>query len=358
MTQINEEIRAILIKINEGRASVEEKARFQEWYTSFDDSHTKVEDNLDTELLQEEIWKEIGKHTAKPKVLWKKYMTVAAAALLVIGSGIFFFQQKSNRPDESTVFQSGLYVLNEGVHAPVQEITETVSDFLDSNYYVDLAKISPDAMIKEVYTGKGQFSKVILPDGTKVSLNVGTTLRLSPDFAASSQRTVELEGEAYFEVTTIPHRSFVVKAKSQEVRVLGTKFNVKAYPNQSAIKTTLYEGKIALADGLETHVLAPKQQAINTNGKIAIEQNTSTASFGWRQLNFEFDKERMEDVLQELARWYKLDLVLESKVPNQLISGKISRGTDLKDLQLILTNLTQGTYRLKADKLYVKFKNN
>lgn len=350
------EIEAILLKINEGTASLEEKERFQQWYNSFDDSHTAVASDSSAAILKEQIWAGLQKRKSVRTRRWKRYVAVAAVLLLSGTALLVYKQQSSSGASDQDFLRSGLQI--EGANAQVESVEGSLSNFLDTAYYFDLQTVSGHTAINAVFTEKGQFSKIILPDGTKVSLNADTKIKLSPDFATAAQRTVELEGEAYFEVTSLPSRSFVVKSKSQEVRVLGTKFNVKAYPNQAGIKTSLFEGKIELVDGETKTLLAPRQQALNEAGIISVAANEAASSAGWRALSFEFDKERIDDVLVQLARWYKLELVLESTVPAQKISGKISRGTSLKDLQTILTNLTQGAYRLADDTLYVKFKNN
>ena len=356
MIQYTEEIKAILIKINEGTASLEEKERFQEWYNSFDDSSTVIEANSSPEMLKEEIWISLQKRKPIQKIAWMRY-TAAAAVILLCGAAVMLFSKKSDpATSELALLRSGLQVVD--ANAQVHAFDAEVSNFLDTTYYVDLLALSGAQEINAVFTEKGQFSKLILPDGTKVSMNADTKLKLSPDFAKATQRTVDLVGEAYFEVSSLPNQSFVVRSGTQEVKVLGTKFNVKAYPNQDIIKTNLIEGKIELIDGTAKTLLLPQQEALNKKGVIAVEAKALESNSGWRALSFDFDKEGIEDVLLQLARWYKLELVFESQIPSQKISGKISRGTSLKDLQAILTNLTQGTYRLKEDTLFVKFKNN
>lgn len=352
----NEEIKKILQKINEGTATSAEKERLKDWYSSFDDSQTQVEASFTEEEIGEQIWKKIGPKKSV-NALWRK-LAVSAAVVALIGiTGLVWIRQQAAKP---APLELSMGVQIEGATQKVENIGTALDSFLDSSSYVDVRSAAMETEQMRISTQRGQFAKVILPDGTKVSLNADTKIRLSPGFETAAQRTIELEGEAYFEVTSIPNRSFVVKTKEQEVHVLGTKFNVKAYPNQKHIVTSLIEGSIQLVDQDKTQLLKPNQKAINTVGAatLLVEDQDLQNLQDWRQLNFEFDNEPVDEVLQQLGRWYGLEVLFDSAIPDQTISGKIKRGTNLNDLQLILANLTKAQYQLKANVLHVKFKNN
>lgn len=351
----NDEVKKIIEKINNGQATDDEKQRFQHWYNSWDDTKTYIAQDGTPEQLKASIWKGIHARALPKTNVWKKWVAVAAAVVFV-GTASFFFWLSTDLSDAAQRQYSGVLIM--GNDQKIEKHQNSLDNFLDTAAYVDLTTLQHTESIKTLATEKGQFSKVILPDGTKVWLNVGTKLSLSDDFKTASQRTVSLSGEAYFEVTTIANRSFVVQAKDQSIRVLGTKFNVKAYPNQEQLVTSLYEGSIELVYQGQVTLLKPAEVARTGPRRVDVLPLKDTYQGKWRQLQFEFDNEQIEEVLAQIGRWYNMEIVYDSTVPKQLISGKITPGATMPDLLLILSNLTEGQYTRKGDALHVKFKNN
>lgn len=351
----DEEIKKILTKINAGNATEDEKSLFLQWYQSWDDTKTTVDGQGNVNTLHQSIWDRIeGKRKVRR---WdrRRFMHIAATVAIVgVSSFTFFYYSSTNeRP-----LQLSNAVKLKGDAFDHLTINTSVADFLDTSKYINLKELNNGDKIDDISTGEAQFIKIQLPDGTKVSLNAGTKIRLADDFRTGQSRVVHLEGEAFFDVNTITGRNFIVASKDQRVEVLGTKFNIKAYPNQKQIVTSLIEGSIRLQSNGAVQVLKPNDIAYNTAGKIAVKSEEAIPAAGWRQLNFEFDNEQVEEVLQQLGRWYGLKIVFKTRVPDLTISGKIPRGTELKDLQLILGNLTQAQYQLKDNVMQVKFNNN
>lgn len=208
----------------------------------------------------------------------------------------------------------------------------------------------PSKLILELATPLGGMYQITLPDGTKVWLNAGSSLKYPMSFA-KNERRVRLEGEAFFEVTKDSARPFKVLSKGQEIEVLGTAFNVNAYPDNTAIKTTLVKGKVKLSNNnrySEAIYLLPGQQSTNTNnGKIQLA-NVDTAPFtAWKEGLFYFDETPLSDALQQIGRWYNVEVKYKGEVPQTHFYGRIKRSKPLRD---VLDVLEEGGLRFELSK--------
>jgi len=208
----------------------------------------------------------------------------------------------------------------------------------------------PSKLVLELATPLGGIYQITLPDGTKVWLNAGSSLKYPMSFA-KNERRVSLEGEAFFEVTKDSARPFKVLSKGQEIEVLGTAFNVNAYPDNTAIKTTLVNGKVKLSNDKrysEAIYLLPGQQSTNTNnGKIQLA-NVDTAPFtAWKEGLFYFDETPLADALQQIGRWYNVEVKYKGEVPQTHFYGRIKRSKPLRD---VLDVLEEGGLRFELSK--------
>lgn len=208
----------------------------------------------------------------------------------------------------------------------------------------------PSKLVLELATPLGGIYQITLPDGTKVWLNAGSSLKYPMSFA-KNERRVRLEGEAFFEVTKDSARPFKVLSKGQEIEVLGTAFNVNAYPDNTTIKTTLVKGKVKLSNNnrySEAIYLLPGQQSTNTNnGKIQLA-NVDTAPFtAWKEGLFYFDETPLSDALQQIGRWYNVEVKYKGEVPQTHFYGRIKRSKPLRD---VLDVLEEGGLRFELSK--------
>jgi len=185
----------------------------------------------------------------------------------------------------------------------------------------ETARRSHDVNVIDIPKG-GQY-QVVLPDGSKVWLNASSSLRLPLNIASGGERRVELKGEAYFEVTHDPQRPFTVVSARQTVSVLGTHFNIKAYPDETDIKTSLLEGRVRVTAGTQRVVLAPGQQAQLTDHIAVTEVNTEDA-IAWKNGYFHFDDERLEDIMRSVARWYDVKVVFEEESLKEETFGAVT----------------------------------
>jgi len=198
----------------------------------------------------------------------------------------------------------------------------------------------------------GQF-RVQLPDGTLVWLNAASSLRYPTAFAGK-ERTVEISGEAYFEVAAAAGRPFMVKiGETAAVEVLGTSFNVNAYPDETGIHTTLLTGAVRVAT-LHTGahaLLQPGQQAQIAGSQpeagIKIISNANISQImAWKNGLFNFENAGLQEVMRQLARWYDLQVVYENGVPDMYFEGEMSREMSLSQ---VLAGLQQTGVRFRIE---------
>lgn len=209
----------------------------------------------------------------------------------------------------------------------------------------------------------GSKSKVTLPDGSVVNLNSGSVLRYPARFDTKS-RNVSIEGEAYFEVTKDSLHPFYVKTNGITVRVLGTKFNVKSYPDERTVETTLVTGKIELyANNQKINeknrllVLKPNEQAIFEVKKgvkdsiisMAYNQDVDVNPIiSWKDNRLMFRDEKFINLAQKLKRWYNVDIEIDDpKLQATAFSGVFVKETVEQSLNALKL---ASPFRYKMDK--------
>lgn len=201
----------------------------------------------------------------------------------------------------------------------------------------------------------GQRASVGLPDGTKVWLNSRSTLTYATSYG-DSRREVNLSGEAYFEVAKDKTRPFVVKAGGLEVEALGTAFVVKAYEDDPAMTTTLYEGSIRATAGETSLTLKPDQRARldRADGRLRMDTTSNPAyDLLWRSGEMAFERATLEEIATQLERMYNVDIrFLSDEVRHLRFSGVI-RNNSLDNVIEIISLTSPITYRALGDTLYI-----
>jgi len=209
-----------------------------------------------------------------------------------------------------------------------------------------------------ISTPRGGQYQVNLPDGSKVWLNSASSLKFPTAFL-NHERKVELIGEAYFEISPYEQNqeslAFKVissseKGRNQEVKVLGTHFNIQAYGNENAIKTTLLEGRVQVTNlnSRAVNILSPGQQAILNADKIKIAQVNLDEVMAWKNGNFMFNNMSLNDIMKQLERWYDVEVNYD-QIPDTHYHGFISRQVSLSQV-LDMLELT-GNLKFRIERL-------
>lgn len=214
-----------------------------------------------------------------------------------------------------------------------------------------------NSQLVELANPLGMKSTVTLSDGSKVILNAGTILKY-PNTFVGKDRMVKVIGEAFFEVVSDPNHPFIVKADELNVQVFGTKFNVKAYEEESIIEVTLAEGKVGVKLDNQTKMLQldPGQQIyydkVNKNlskWDVNIDYYTS-----WKEGKYYFNSMTFEAIARQLERSFNVDIHIASeKLKNIVITGDFVRGENLEQIMRVMTADQRMRYRIDGDQVYI-----
>lgn len=203
-------------------------------------------------------------------------------------------------------------------------------------------------------TPRGGAYRLTLPDGSMVWLNASSSITYPTAFTGS-ERNVSVTGEAYFEVAKNEQQPFKVKARDLEVLILGTAFNINAYDDEAAIKTTLLEGAVKVtANGNSTAPIHPGEQVIYAADKaLKVANNVNTdEAIAWKNGYFQFNDADMPTVMRQLEKWYDVEVVYEGKVPKRSFGGGMQRTLPLtKVLQILEENDVK--FKLAGQKIIV-----
>ncbi len=190
-----------------------------------------------------------------------------------------------------------------------------------------------------IVTPRGGQYQIILPDGSKVWLNAASSIRYPVAFTGN-KRQVHISGEAYFEVAPDAARPFFVKLKGMEIKVLGTRFNVKAYGNESSSRVTLLEGAVVVKTSDQTQRLMPGEQAsLSESDKLALIKNADIRGItAWTRGQIYMGGAGVKEIMHQISRWYNVDIVYEGPVPTNHFNGMIDRSVRLSDILKVLNN--------------------
>jgi len=190
----------------------------------------------------------------------------------------------------------------------------------------------------------GQFH-LVLSDGTEVWLNSESRLKYPVNFIKGQPRQIELVyGEGYFDVSPSTEHDgskFIVFNQFQEIEVLGTEFNIKAYKEETTIYTTLVEGKVAISTASTKNVLEPSQQAsLNLNDdSIDIATVNVYKEISWKEGVFSFRRKPLVEIMKVLSRWYDIDVNFESpKLEKALFNGALGKDQNIEDILNTIKN--------------------
>lgn len=182
----------------------------------------------------------------------------------------------------------------------------------------------------------GEFS-FLLPDSTTVFLNAESRLRFPDRFVPGSERIVYLSGEAYFDVKRDPRSPFLVCLEHSAVKVTGTSFNVKAYPDDTNEATTLISGTVSMGIGTTEQwiVLKPGEQGYYDATRKTLLQQTVDVNYytAWKDGVFAFYRQPLEEVMKTLGCWYLFDTHYQNEALKSILyTGKINRHASIREV--------------------------
>ncbi|MFA5848683.1 MAG: FecR domain-containing protein [Bacteroidales bacterium] len=344
----------LIRKYRRGMASSEEAAFLDKYYLYFD-REVKISDSFsqeEKEVLENKIFREIKAKIEKPPVrssisgyFRKSYSYAAAAILVMLCLGALLLLEKSN--DIGPGGSKALLTLDDGSKIVLEEAkmgtlatqgnTSIIKQESGLLAYGASASVSGDDEIvgtNTITTPLGGEYQVILPDGTKAWLNAASSIKYPTAFKGK-ERVVEITGEVYLEVSKDKTKPFIVKVDGMtEIKVLGTHFNINAYPDEGVIKTTLLEGSVQVTNPSGAPVnLSPGQQSTTDNQGLILVQNVDIeAVVAWKNGTFQFNSFSIDEIMRQISRWYKVEVIYQNEKPLGEYSGIVSRNTNLSEV--------------------------
>lgn len=223
--------------------------------------------------------------------------------------------------------------LSNGSVVDLTEKAKTSVSIKDSVFKQNL-EVNPQTALKynTLEVPKTKTFSLQLADGTMVKINSDSKIKFPEKFSDSERRVVLEEGEAYFNVTKDSKKPFIVEVRDSRIKVMGTSFNVNAYP-ESNLKTTLVEGKVKMSTSTSTHevTLKPGQQAELSQGYFDIQNVDVNPYIAWTKGLFMFDDLDLKSIMRQLNRWYNIDATFaDPAIEKYSFTGVINK-TQSKD---------------------------
>lgn len=294
----------------------------------------------------EESWNSVKKRIARRKsyphlrIIW----TSVACLLLLISTAIFW-HAKNNNASSPVIIGAGtekaVISLATGETMVMDDHTHTQFYALQKEERKRLASVSPD-LCHTVTVPRGGEYKVVLEDGTAIHLNSESTLSIPADFSPQN-RSVNLTGEAYFQVKSDQQHPFIVQTSKSEIIVSGTKFNVRNYPNETLLAVTLQDGEVHINSAYQYITLLPGEQGIvNSKGNIEIQKIDSYIACAWHQNRIVYENQPLVDILEDLGRWYNFEASFTNDSLRELrFSMDIDKTTDFNKVAEMMERMNK-----------------
>ncbi|MBC9934146.1 FecR family protein [Chitinophaga qingshengii] len=322
-------------------------------------------DRIEARLLQEIRRRKVV--PMRPRYRW--WGAAAAVAVLLSATAIFYTTRQQpapklarlhvtpvglpgNQQAQLTLSDGSVITLDSTGRQVIQQGNVQVQQYNGQLLYPLTAGPSSVVSYNLLAVPRGGQFNVVLPDGSRVWLNAASRLRYPTAFPAGN-RTVEIQGQAYFDIKQIPGQPFIVKVNNMEVQVLGTSFDIMAYSDEPATRTTLVEGAVKVKYGDNEKQLRPGQAAAvdNTTGALSVQTVDLREATAWRTDHFNFENTSLASILRQLSRWYDVEADYQSIPADYRFGGYISRS---KPLQEVLPMLETDSLKFKLEGRTIK----
>lgn len=325
------------------------------------------------EAAMERVYARISEETdrTRMRIAWWK-PAAAAAVLFLAGLGIWKGTRSAQEPLANVQEEVTNDVMPGGEKAVLtlsngrQIVLDSAADgLLAQQGGTSVNKLSNGQLVYDgednregeiVYntmtTPRGGQYRLTLPDGTKAWLNSASSITFPTAFAGAS-RSVTITGEVYLEVAKDEKMPFTVKANGVDIAVLGTHFNVSAYPEDGAVRTTLLEGKVKVSTAAGSRTIAPGEQAQAGNGRLDVHQHVNLDQvMGWKNGRFVFEGEPIARVMNQLSRWYDVEVGDIEQVDDRFYLD-LPRSKKLSDVLKALELTGKVKFKIEGKKIVV-----
>ncbi len=387
MTKRYIQIADLIYKVKIGIATDEEKRELFAWVDESDFNRQLFDELSEGSALsrsydeyraihREEVWRRLEQQIAprRRNLSWR-WIGYAASVIVLVAAG-WFAVMMTGRVDEQKEVKkvvaivpgerkailhletgkqvvlgknSGV-IVNDSLSGKIEQIDNTLV------YQAETDVQAERLNVLEVPKG-GEFN-VTLADGTRVWLNAGSKLTYPVAFVGNERRVI-LWGEGYFEVKKDDTKPFRVEVNGMQVTVLGTSFNLKSFPSDERTTATLLSGKVEVKTLSESVILEPNQQAdlIVGENKLEVREVDAEAYRAWTKGQFVFRRERLESILDDVARWYNVTVFYEqSRTKDILFSGTMERYSDIAETLRMLEKTGKVSFTVDEQKIIVRIR--
>lgn len=301
--------RELLYKFFEGKTSFVEEKQIKEWIesseTNFNDL-LKYRKEYDIQLISNRDSINNDQNNSS----LKKWMAIAAAILILVVGGIYLFNSSDKTENYNTLI------------------------------------VPP-----------GQRINLILSDNSNIWLNANTVFKYPTKFSKQN-RTVHLDGEAYFEVSKNKEKPFIVKTQKGDIHVTGTSFNVEAYSKFNNFETSLFEGGVDIYNNdMILASLKPNEKASLDNNKLFLSTITNTDQYLWKEGLIAFNNEKLEDIIINLEKYFDVEIKIETtNIPTLTYTGKFRQSDGVDYALRVLQKSINFTYERDEESGIIKIK--
>jgi len=383
---MSEKIEILIAKYFSDGLSSDEIQRLMFWIEASKKNKRKLNDYIDLNVTIEQLksegqddsllWKHIESSYKVPvrKLNYRKY-AAAASVLLIVALTIFINKERGVEfiIDAPAIVNNNIEIgtdkatltLEDGTNVNLEKGQQYISDNLESNgeeiLYKPSSSVKQEIAYNYLTIPRGGQYFVKLSDGTQVWLNSESKLKYPVNFIKGETRNVELVyGEAYFAVspsTAHNDAKFTVSNLAQEIEVIGTEFNIKAYNDEEHVYTTLVEGKVKIsADGLK-EILKPSYQSTvsRLDSNISVGLVDVKDEISWKNGVFSFKGKSLKDIMKVMSRWYDIDVIFVNKdLESVKFKGVLEKSQSIEDVMSVMASSTINSYEINNKVLMLK----
>ncbi|MBK1439620.1 FecR domain-containing protein [Parapedobacter sp. ISTM3] len=385
---MEKKLAALLDKYHRNECTDEEIRRLEAWYEEIaKDQPGKEPDEHTVHTMLTAIKRSPRFHAAKTgsrRPLWlslRRYTAIAASLFFVLAISIFIYRQtlgeRSDSPTSDIILpgsDKAILTLADGTRIALDGIQEGV---ISNDNGVTISKNRQGVLeyrttsqdhastlqTNTLATPRGGSYQIVLPDGSKAWLNAASSLSY-PTVFSNHERRVRMTGEVYFDIAesrvAVPGQSdervpFLVETDRQTIQVLGTQFNVNSYTSYPTERTTLVTGKVKVISRTtgDYEVLSPHMQA-QVGARIHVENADVARAIAWKNGDFIFRNERLSDILEEVIRWYDVEVSCPEHLGKIRFNGMVSRKQPLSAILDMIAATEQVKLEVKERRIIVK----
>ncbi|WP_343569608.1 FecR domain-containing protein [Sphingobacterium sp.] len=373
-------ISKIIQKFLSGQLTAEEQSQLDKWLNSSLQNRRFLESFRQAENIEEDLsivgqlnanqaWDKLNNKKRNGRSFGKWSLGIAASIVFLLGGFLlwqgdfdaFLSEDKrvivSKKQDIAPATSGAVLVLADGTKVSLngdstKTLTKNNNLIGNSNELVVKQTDQPIPLqYNSLIVPKASFYKMTLADGTKVWVNALSQLKFPAQFS-TKERRVFLDGEAYFEVTPSAEQPFIVESRGNEIKVLGTHFNINSYSD--LVRTTLAEGRVEVWQNNQHVELFPGEYASSFKDNLVKGKADLAHDLAWHNNEFYFKKETITNIAHQLSRWYDLDVTFRGDVQlDKEYTGSIERDVKLSQVLEMLSYVSNLKFELEGNKLII-----